>query len=161
MSSTILILVSVVALGVSLIVLWWVCQKAPRDAESRPRALRRALFGQAIAFLAIYVGVTSCAIDLVYGQQKKSVNEEAVTNQESARGGLGLGDGLGLLGVALATGLSVVGAGYAVAVVGSAALGAIAEKPELFGRTLIFVGLAEGLAIYGLIVSILILGRLG
>jgi V/A-type H+-transporting ATPase subunit K len=55
----------------------------------------------------------------------------------------------------------VLGAGYAVAVVGAAALGAIAEKPELFGRTLVFIGLAEGLAIYGLIVSILILGRLG
>ncbi|MBI3462207.1 MAG: hypothetical protein HY000_03985 [Planctomycetes bacterium] len=66
-----------------------------------------------------------------------------------------------MLGVALATGLAVLGASYAVAVVGSAALGAIAEKPQLFGRTLVFIGLAEGLAIYGLIVSILMLGRLG
>jgi V/A-type H+-transporting ATPase subunit K len=46
-----------------------------------------------------------------------------------------------------------------VAVVGSAAMGAISEKPELFARALIFVGLAEGLAIYGLIVAIMILGR--
>ena len=49
----------------------------------------------------------------------------------------------------------------AVAKVGAAAVGALAEKPELFGRLLILVGLAEGIAIYGLIVSILILNRLG
>ena len=66
----------------------------------------------------------------------------------------------GLIGAALATGLSSLGAGFAVAKVGTAAVGALAEKPELFGRLLIFVGLAEGIAIYGLIVSILILNRL-
>ena len=54
-----------------------------------------------------------------------------------------------------------VGAGLAVAKVGTAAVGALAEKPELFGRLLIFIGLAEGIAIYGLIVSILMLNRLG
>jgi V/A-type H+-transporting ATPase subunit K len=62
---------------------------------------------------------------------------------------------------ALATAASSIGAGLAVARVGSAAIGALAEKPELFGRLLIFIGLAEGIAIYGLIVSILILNRLG
>ncbi len=67
---------------------------------------------------------------------------------------------LGLLGAALATGMSSLGAGFAVAKVGTAAIGALAEKPELFGRLLIFVGLAEGIAIYGLIVSILILNKL-
>lgn len=64
------------------------------------------------------------------------------------------------LAAALATGASSLGAGIAVARVGTAAVGALAEKPELFGRLLIFVGLAEGIAIYGLIVSILILNRL-
>lgn len=60
---------------------------------------------------------------------------------------------------AAAAGLSTLAAGYAVAVVGSAAVGALAEKPELLGRVLILVGLAEGIAIYGLIVAILILNR--
>ena len=64
------------------------------------------------------------------------------------------------LAAALATGLSSLGAGVAVASVGSAAIGALAEKPELLGRTLIIVGLAEGIAIYGLIISILILNRI-
>jgi V/A-type H+-transporting ATPase subunit K len=66
----------------------------------------------------------------------------------------------GLVGAALATGLAALGAGIAVGKVGAAAVGALAEKPELLGRLLIFVGLAEGIAIYGLIVSILILNRL-
>jgi V/A-type H+-transporting ATPase subunit K len=65
------------------------------------------------------------------------------------------------VGAALATGLSSLGAGFAVARLGTAAVGALAEKPDLFGRLLIFIGLAEGIAIYGLIVSILILNRLG
>lgn len=68
--------------------------------------------------------------------------------------------GLGYIGAALSTGLATIGAGIAVAVSASAALGAISEDSKLLGKTLIFVGLAEGIAIYGLIVSILILGKL-
>jgi V/A-type H+/Na+-transporting ATPase subunit K len=69
--------------------------------------------------------------------------------------------GWAMASAAMATGLSTAAAGYAVAKLGSAAIGALAEKPDLFGRLLIFVGLAEGIAIYGLIVSILILNRMG
>jgi V/A-type H+-transporting ATPase subunit K len=64
------------------------------------------------------------------------------------------------LSAALVAGLSALGAAIAVAVVGSAALGAMSEKPEIAGRALIFLGLAEGIAIYGLIVAIMILGRI-
>ena len=67
----------------------------------------------------------------------------------------------GVSAAAAATGLSSLAAGYAVAAVGSAGMGALAERPELLGRVLVLVGLAEGIAIYGLIVSILILNRLG
>jgi len=62
------------------------------------------------------------------------------------------------LAAAIATGLAAIGAGIAVGIAGAAAIGAIAEKPELLGRSLIFVGLAEGIVIYGLIVSFIILG---
>lgn len=64
-----------------------------------------------------------------------------------------------MMAAAIAAGLSTLAAGYAVASVGSAAVGALAEKPELLGRVLILVGLAEGIAIYGLIVAVLILNR--
>lgn len=59
---------------------------------------------------------------------------------------------------AVAVGMGSLGAAYAVSSTGSAALGAIAEKPEVFGRALIFVGLAEGVAIYGLIIAFIIIG---
>ena len=61
------------------------------------------------------------------------------------------------LAAALAVGLGSLGAAYAVSTTGSAAVGAIAERPEVFGRALIFVGLAEGVAIYGLIIAFMIL----
>lgn len=72
----------------------------------------------------------------------------------------GLATGLGYIAAALATGLSCVGGGIAVANAASAALGAISEDGSIFGRSLIFVGLAEGVALYGLIISFMILGRL-
>lgn len=66
----------------------------------------------------------------------------------------------GFISAALAVGVSCIGAAFAVGIVGSAAMGAMSEKPELAGRALIFLGLAEGIAIYGLIIAIMILGRL-
>lgn len=68
--------------------------------------------------------------------------------------------GLGYVAAGLSTGLATIGAGYAVGAVGSAALGAVSEDPKILGKTLIFVGLGEGIAIYGLIISIMILSRL-
>lgn len=67
-------------------------------------------------------------------------------------------EGLKFLAAALSTGLACIGAGIAVAISGSAAIGAISENEKLLGKTVIFVGLAEGIAIYGLIISIMILG---
>lgn len=67
------------------------------------------------------------------------------------------GEGLKYIGAALSTGLATIGTGYAVGQVGSAALGAISEDASILGRTIIFVGLAEGIAIFGVIISILIL----
>ena len=66
----------------------------------------------------------------------------------------------GFAAAAASAGLSAAAAGYAVAHVGSAAVGALAEKPELMGRVLVIVGLAEGIAIYGLVMSILLLDKL-
>ena len=80
--------------------------------------------------------------------------------QEAVTQAAGTVNGLGLIAAALSTGLATIGAGIAVAISSSAALGAISEDSNLLGKTLIFVGLSEGIAIYGLIVSILILGKL-
>ncbi len=87
-----------------------------------------------------------------------------VLAEEVAAGGrleVSVGLGLALIGIGIPTALATVGAGLAVGPVGAAALAVISEKPEMFGRTLIYLGLAEGIAIYGLVVTILLLGKIG
>ena len=69
-------------------------------------------------------------------------------------------NGIGMIAAALATGFACIGSGIAVAVVASSAVGAISEDPSLLGKTIIFAGLAEGIAIYGLIISIMILNKI-
>ena len=71
-----------------------------------------------------------------------------------------LATGLGYIAAALVTGLSCIGGGIAVASAASAALGAISEDSSVLGKSLIFVGLAEGVCLYGLIISFMILGKL-
>ena len=86
-----------------------------------------------------------------------TVSAQAATSADTA----GLATGLGYLGAALVTGLSGIGSGIAVAGSASAALGAISEDGSLFGKSMIFVAMAEGIALYGLIISFMILGKLG
>lgn len=85
-----------------------------------------------------------------------SVSAQETAEAAAAAGGT---DGLKFMAAALSTGLASIGAGIAVAVSGSSAIGAISENDRLLGKTIIFVGLAEGIAIYGLIISIMILGQ--
>jgi len=61
---------------------------------------------------------------------------------------------------AFAVAMSILGAGYAVGRIGSAAVGALTEKPELLPRTIIFVALAEGLAVLGFAVAMLLLQKI-
>ena len=68
-----------------------------------------------------------------------------------------ISSGLGLIAAGLAIGLSCIGSGYAVASSASAALGALSEDSSVFGKALIFVALAEGIALWGFIVAFLIL----
>lgn len=73
----------------------------------------------------------------------------------------GFATGLGYIAAALSTGASCIGGGIAVASAASAALGAISEDSSVLGKSLIFVGLAEGVCLYGLIISFMIIGKLG
>jgi V/A-type H+/Na+-transporting ATPase subunit K len=64
-----------------------------------------------------------------------------------------------LLGAAIAVVGCSIGAAIAVAYTGAAALAALSERPELFGRAIVILGLSEGIAIYGLIIAILLIGQ--
>ena len=68
-----------------------------------------------------------------------------------------IGQGLGFIAAALATGLSALGAGIAVAAAAPAAIGAFSENEKNFGKSMIFVALGEGVAIYGLLISLFII----
>ena len=88
--------------------------------------------------------------------------QDVMAQPEAAEGmrEISVGLGLAIIGIGIPTALATVGAGIAVGPVGAASLAVIAEKPEIFGRTLVYLGLAEGIAIYGLVVTILLLGRI-
>ncbi len=118
--------------------------------HSRERMTRRTVLGLSafnivIALVVIGLGLVSLVLPGAV---------EAGNPQQTAPPAR---DPLAFIGAGIAVGLGAIGAGYAVGNVGSAAVGAIAEKPESFGRALIFVGLAEGVAIYGLIIAFIIL----
>lgn len=81
-----------------------------------------------------------------------AVNEATSTGNVS--------NGLGYIAAALSTGLACLGSGIAVGQAGTAAVGAISENESILGKTLIILGLAEGIAIYGLVISIMILTNL-
>ena len=126
--------------------------------EVRPpqRASARRWRGMVGANLLTFVGAELALMFLAM--------QQAMAQTEVATGGvreISVGLGLALIGIGIPTGLATVGAGIAVGPVGASSLAVISEKPEMFGRTLIYLGLAEGIAIYGLVVTILLLGRIG
>lgn len=100
----------------------------------------------------LFFGVMVVAGVMIFGGQA-SAAETVETAANSAAG-------LGYIAAGLSTGLSCIGGGIAVASAASAALGAISEDSSILGKSLIFVGLAEGVCLYGLIISFMILGKL-
>ena len=109
--------------------------------------------------LCIAVCATVLCVSVFAADTTETANESVDAIQETANNGISLGAGLGMIGAALATGLSCVGAGIAVSASASAAIGAISENPGAFGKALIFVAVAEGVALYGMLISIQILAK--
>ncbi|MBQ2604363.1 MAG: ATP synthase subunit C [Acutalibacteraceae bacterium] len=111
---------------------------------------KKALYMQIASFCVIFIACFLCP--MVAGAAETT---EAAT--EAAAGAMGMG----YLAAAIATGLSCIGGGVAVAYAAPAAIGATSEDSKNFGKSLIFVALGEGVALYGMLVSILILSKLG
>lgn len=113
---------------------------------------------KAILFnLAAFFGVTALMVFMPIGGLMAFAAEEGSTLLQ----GVTTGQGLGYIGAALVTGMSALGAGIAVASAAPAAIGATSEDPKAFGKALIFVALGEGVALYGLLISILIINAMG
>ncbi|QHQ60308.1 ATPase [Anaerocolumna sedimenticola] len=114
--------------------------------EKKKGNLKAALACNALFFF----GSLIIADILLWNGQVLAADSGAVTSASS--------EGWRYMAAALATGLSCIGGGIAVASAASAALGAMSEDSSIMGKALIFVALAEGIALYGLIVSFTILG---
>jgi F0F1-type ATP synthase membrane subunit c/vacuolar-type H+-ATPase subunit K len=105
---------------------------------------------------ALVTLATWCVLGLSIARAQEGTPPAGAPQQPAAAQQPGADRGIVAISIATAVGLACLGAGYAVARVGSAALGAASENPELLTRSLIFVGLAEGIAIYGLLIAILL-----
>jgi V/A-type H+-transporting ATPase subunit K len=123
-----------------------------RQRSESPTRTMRSLVAALTGFNMI-LGLMAVSVGLVWLASPSVVLAAGPSAQQAA------GDQYASLGAAISAGLASIGAGIAVGSTGAAAIGTIAEKPESFGRALIFVGLAEGIAIYGLIIAFMILNR--
>jgi V/A-type H+/Na+-transporting ATPase subunit K len=123
-----------------------------RERNAAPtRATRGLLMG--LTGFNVIIGLMAAGLGLVWLASPSTVMAAGLAAEAVTA------DPYATLAAAIATGLGSIGAGLAVSSTGAAAVGAIAEKPESFGRALIFVGMAEGIAIYGLIISFMVLNR--
>jgi V/A-type H+/Na+-transporting ATPase subunit K len=92
-----------------------------------------------------------------YAQEEHNVQNTVIQQEPEASSPSALK--FGLIAASIAFGLGAIAAGYAISHVGAAAMGAIAEKPEIAGQALIFVALAEGIVVFGFITALMILGK--
>ena len=123
--------------------------------ESSKKRYKVSLAVNAIAFFGLMLGTGL----VMFGGQASAADAANTAAAATAAAG-GMATGLGYLAAGLSIGLSCVGGGIAVASAASAALGAISEDSSILGKSLIFVGLAEGVCLYGLIIAFMILGKL-
>jgi V/A-type H+-transporting ATPase subunit K len=136
-----------------LILLGLVLEFRPQLATRVRPWYKPAMATQLVVFVGAQLGL------LVFGISD-AFAVEAGAEGFAAAGEMSVGMGLAIIGAGIPTALSTIGAGIAVGPIGAASLAAITEKPENLGRTLIYLGLAEGIAIYGLVISILLLNRI-
>jgi V/A-type H+/Na+-transporting ATPase subunit K len=125
-------------------------------AVKHGRTKRSALTAQILAFLAVCL-ITFAAPTVAHAASAN--NDAPATETTETASTTDSSFGITMIAAALSIGLSAIGGGIAVAASAPAAIGATSEDPKTFGKALIFVALGEGIAIYGLLISILILNK--
>lgn len=118
-----------------------------RTKEHKPTNRKRAV----ITNIASFIGVMALMTVI------PATGAFAEAGEAAAAGADGFTEGMKYLAAALSTGLATIGTGIAVGSAAPAAIGAVSENDKAFTKALIFVALGEGVAIYGLLISILIL----
>ncbi len=134
------------------------------NRKSRGISGRKVLARNLIAFAVIAITVCAVTFSVSAAGEDKSSETAATTSQseaaEETASSSDNGKGLGLIAAAIVTGLSGVGGGIAVAAGAPAAIAATSEDAKAFGKALIFVALGESIALYGVVISILILNKI-
>ena len=136
--------------------------------HSEGQSVRKSLRMNAATFAVMLLLVAGCAMGaFATGSEDKAAapanttaaqasDTAAESTESSAKDN---SKGLGLLAAGLVTGLAGIGGGIAVAAGAPAAIAATSEDPKAFGKALIFVALGESIALYGVVISILILNK--
>jgi len=117
--------------------------------------LKRRLTASVVILATAVILIGFAATSHVSAQESNQTTAVKTVSPEQAQV-----SSFGFVAAALAFGLGALGAGIAIGNVGAAAMGAVAEKPEIAGQALIFIALAEGLVVFGFITALLILGRI-
>jgi V/A-type H+/Na+-transporting ATPase subunit K len=113
--------------------------------------LRKRIMLTVVVLFALFVMFGVVSVTKVAAQQQAPAQEVTPARAEVSK--------FGLIAAAVAFGFGALGAGLAIGNVGAAAMGAVAEKPEIAGQALIFIALAEGLVVFGFITALMILGK--
>ncbi len=110
-----------------------------------------------VGAIVVVIGILFIGVLATKSLAEETKVEEAKTEEAAQKTKDPIAEGLKYLGASLAVGLSAIGAGIAVGPIGTTASSIVAEKPEFLGISFIYIGLAEGIAIYGIAIAILIL----
>lgn len=145
-STVIMMILPVIFLAVSV---WFANRSVKRGAKPA-----RAFFRQLASFAIVCLVVFAAPMIASAAGTDTATTTAAVTAAASD-----MTAGLGMIAAALSVGIAGVGGGIAVAAAAPAAIGATSEDPKAFGKAIIFVALGEGIALYGLLISILILQK--
>jgi V/A-type H+/Na+-transporting ATPase subunit K len=141
------------------VIVWLICLPVLVVVAMAVRVAMRANSGAAVR---VILGSTVLMSALAVVILALATNADPAIAQTATADGASTSDAASnwaaLLGASVAVAGSCIGAAIAVASTGSAALATMSERPELFGRAMVIVGLAEGIAIYGLIVAIILMG---
>jgi len=150
-----IIIISIVfVLAAILLGSYFWAKKAKMTGKTARSFFKGLIFTGSLSILLVSCGVMILSANKIYAQEKTDQSTQTYNAPvDSSRS-------WGFLAAALAVGLGSIGAGIAVGMTGSAALGAISENSKMFGNSIVIVGLAEGIAIYGLIVAIIVLSRI-
>lgn len=124
------------------------------------KSIKKPLKMNIAVFAVLVVLISVLCVNVFAAETPSASNDAAAVSTEAQAQPADNSKGLGLLAAGLVTGLAGIGGGIAVAAGAPAAIAATAENPKSFGKSIIFVALGESIALYGVVISILILNKI-